>query len=95
MFARTDETDINRASAVIKIVVAALPFALTKPDRPDCEWRDFGDSSVDFAVEYWVNGIDDGKNKYASKGLFAIWNALKAEGLEIPSPRPVIEMRHV
>ena len=95
LFSVAYETDINRVPAVIEAAVAALPFVLTDPDRPDCELRGFGDSSVDFAVEYWVNGIDDGKNKYASKVLFAIWNALKAEGIEIPYPRRVIEMRHV
>lgn len=89
------ETDINRVPAIIEAAVATLPFVLHAPDGPDCELRGFGESSVDFAVEYWVNGIDDGKNKYASKVLFAIWNALKAEGIEIPYPRRVIEMRNV
>ena len=53
----------------------------------------FGESSVDFVVEYWVNGIDDGKNKYKSHVLFAIWNALKAEGIEMPYPQRVVHHR--
>ncbi len=73
--------------------VAALPFVLKSPDGPDCELRAFGESSVDFAVEYWVNGIDDGKNKYGSPVLFAIWNALKEAGIEMPYPRRVVELR--
>ena len=52
-----------------------------------------GESGIDFAVEYWVNGIDDGRNKYASKVLFAIWNALKAAGVDIPYPHRVVEIR--
>jgi potassium-dependent mechanosensitive channel len=89
------ETDINRIPAMIEAAVGALPFVLQAPDGPDCELRGFGESSVDFAVEYWVNGIDDGKNRYASPVLFAIWNALKAEGIEMPYPRRVVEMRNV
>lgn len=89
------ETDINRIPAIIEAAVGALPFVLDAPDAPDCELRGFGESSVDFAVEYWVSGIDDGKNKYASPVLFAIWNALKAEGIEMPYPRRVVEMRNV
>jgi potassium-dependent mechanosensitive channel len=89
------ETDINRIPAIIEAAVGALPFVLQAPDGPDCELRGFGESSVDFAVEYWVSGIDDGKNKYASPVLFAIWNALKAEGIEMPYPRRVVEMRNV
>ena len=44
-------------------------------------------------VEYWVNGIDDRKNKYGSKVLFAIWNALKDAGIEIPYSHRVVELR--
>jgi small-conductance mechanosensitive channel len=40
-----------------------------------------------------VNGIDEGKNRYMSQVLFAIWGALKAEGIEIPYPRRVVELR--
>ena len=92
-FSVTYDTDINRVPAIIETAVAALPFVLKKPDEPDCELRGFGESSVDFAVEYWVNGIDDGKNKYSSVVLFAIWNALKAEGIQMPYPHRVLELR--
>ena len=78
---------------IIETAVAALPFVLKAPDGPDCELRRFGESSVDFAVEYWVNGIDDGKNKYGSQVLFAVWRTLKAEGIEMPYPHRVVELR--
>lgn len=92
-FSVSYDTDINLVPALIEAAVAQLPFVLQAPDGPDCELRGFGESSVDFAVEYWVSGIDDGKNKYGSQVLFAIWNALKQAGIEIPYPRRVIEMR--
>jgi small-conductance mechanosensitive channel len=92
-FSVSYETDINRVPEIIETAVAALPFVLKDPDGPDCELRGFGESSVDFAVEYWVAGIDDGKNKYASQVNFAIWNALKAAGIEMPYPHRVIEMK--
>ena len=92
-FSVSYDTDINRVPKIIESAVAALPFVLTEPEHPDCELRAFGDSGVDFAVEFWVNGIDDGRNKYTSKVLFAVWNALKAEGIEIPYPHRVIEIR--
>ncbi len=89
-FSVSYDTDINRIPEIVEAAVAALPFVLKKPDGPDCELTGFGESAVDFAVEYWVNGIDDGKNKYKSPVLFAIWNALKAEGIEMPYPQRVI-----
>ena len=92
-FSVSYDTDINLVPALIEAAVAELPFVLKDPDGPDCELRGFGESSVDFAVEYWVAGIDDGKNKYASQVNFAIWNALKAAGITMPYPHRVIEVR--
>ena len=92
-FSVSYETDINRVPEIIETAVAALPFVLKTPDGPDCELRGFGESSVDFAVEYWVNGIDDGKNRFGSPVLFAIWNALKEAQIEMPYPHRVVELR--
>ena len=92
-FSVSYDTDINRIPALIEDAVRALPFVLELPDGPDCELSGFGESSVDFVVEYWVNGIDDGKNRYRSPVLFAIWNALKAEGIEMPYPQRVVHLK--
>ncbi len=92
-FSVSYDTDINTIAEIINPAVAALPFVLTVPDGPDCELVAFGESAVDFVVEYWVSGIDDGKNKYHSHVLFAIWNALKAEGIEMPFPQRVVHLR--
>jgi potassium-dependent mechanosensitive channel len=92
-FSVSYDTDINRVPPIIEAAVATLPFILKSPDGPDCELKGFGESAVDFAVEYWVNGIDDGRHKYASPVLFAIWNALKAEGIEMPYPHRVVEIK--
>lgn len=93
LFSVAYETDINLVPDIVETAVGTLPFVLKDPDRPDCELRGFGESSVDFAVEYWVSGIDDGKNRYGSPVLFAIWNALKTAGIEMPYPRRVVEIR--
>lgn len=92
-FSVSYDTDINRIPPLIEAAVAALPFVLQSPEPPDCELRGFGESGVDFAVEYWVSGIDDGRNRYASQVLFAVWNALKSAGVQIPYPHRVIEWR--
>jgi small-conductance mechanosensitive channel len=92
-FSVSYDTDINRVPEVINAAVEALPFVLKSPEGPDCELVGFGDSGIDFAVEYWVEGIDDGANKYKSQVLFAIWNALKDAGIEIPYPHRVVEIK--
>ncbi len=92
-FSVSYDTDINMVPAIIEAAVAKHPGVLTTPFPPDCELRGFGDSGVDFAVEFWIEGIDDGKNKFMSDVLFLIWNALKAEGITIPYPHRVVELK--
>ena len=92
-FSVSYDTDINKIPDIINPAVAALSFVLSKPEAPDCELKGFGDSGIDFAVEYWVSGIDDGRNKYASHVLFAVWNALKDAGIEIPYPHRVVQLK--
>jgi small-conductance mechanosensitive channel len=92
-FSVSYDTDINKVPAIIEAVVAAHPGVLDTPEPPDCELRGFGDSGIDFVVEFWVNGIDDGKHKYTSDVLFLVWNALKDNGIEIPYPHRVVEIK--
>ncbi|MEM6309187.1 MAG: mechanosensitive ion channel domain-containing protein [Pseudomonadota bacterium] len=92
-FSVSYDTDINMIPDLIEKAVAQHPGVLDTPFPPDCELRGFGDSGIDFAVEFWVNGIDDGENKYTSDVLFLIWNALKEAGVEIPYPQRVVEIK--
>lgn len=92
-FSVSYDTDINLVPDIVEKAVATHPGVLNEPFPPDCELRGFGDSGVDFSVEFWVNGLDDGENKYTSDVLFLIWNALKDHDIEIPYPRRVIEIK--
>ena len=92
-FSVSYDTDINQVPAIVEAAVATHPGVLDDPFPPDCELRGFGDSGVDFSVEFWVNGIDDGENKYTSDVLFLIWNALKENDITIPYPHRVLEWK--
>ena len=92
-FSVSYDTDINTVPAIVEAAVATHPEVLEAPYPPDCELRGFGDSGIDFAVEFWVNGLDDGPNKYTSDVLFLIWNALKDNDIEIPYPQRVVEIK--
>lgn len=92
-FSVSYDTDINRIPAVIEPAVEALEFVLTQGQEVECELTAFADSGVEFSVEYWVEGIEDKTGKYRSQVLFAIWNALKNEGVEIPFPQRVVHHR--
>lgn len=92
-FSVSYDTDINLVPDIIEAAVAQHPDVLSEPYPPDCELRGFGDSGIDFAVEFWCEGLDDGPNKYASDVLFLVWNALKEAGIQIPYPHRVVEIK--
>ncbi|MCV6593800.1 MAG: mechanosensitive ion channel [Silicimonas sp.] len=92
-FSVSYDTDINKVPDIIEAAVSTHPDVLDTPYPPDCELRGFGDSGIDFAVEFWCEGLDDGPNKYSSDVLFLIWNALKDNGIEIPYPHRVVEIK--
>jgi len=93
-FSVSYDTDITRIPALVEPAVAAVPEVQTTGKfAPECELKAFGESGVDFSVEYWVDGIEDVTGKYQSDVLFAIWNALRAEGVEMPYPQRVVHHR--
>lgn len=92
-FSVSYDTDINKVPAIIEAAVAKHPGVLDALEKPDCELRRFGDSGIDFVVEFWVNGIDEGKNKYTSDVLILIWNALRDNDIEIPYPHRMVEIK--
>ncbi|EPX77797.1 mechanosensitive ion channel family protein [Litoreibacter arenae] len=92
-FSVSYDTDINTVPAIVEAAVQGHPDVLEEPYPADCELRGFGDSGIDFSVEFWVNGIDDGRHKYTSDVLFLIWNALKDNGIQIPYPHRVVEFK--
>ena len=92
-FSVSYDTDINLVPNIVEAAVATHDGVLNDPYPPDCELRGFGDSGVDFAVEFWVEGLDDGPHKYSSDVLFLIWNALKDADIEIPYPHRVVEIK--
>ncbi len=81
------DTDIEPIPDIISKAVATHPQVLDEPEPVDVELRGFGDNGIEFAVEFWADGIDDGKNKFSSDVLFIVWRALKEHGLQIPFPQ--------
>jgi small-conductance mechanosensitive channel len=85
-------TDIRPMVEFIKAAVAEHPQVLSGlefplEERPDCEIDSFGDSGVNMFVEFWMLGIDDGKNRVGGDLLLTIFETLKANGIEIPFPQ--------
>ncbi len=86
-FSVSYDTDLHKVPPLIVKAVSAHEQVLQEPEATDVELRGFGDNGVNFAVEFWVDGIDDGKNKFTSEIRFLIWDALKKAGIAMPFPQ--------
>jgi small-conductance mechanosensitive channel len=86
-FSVSYDTDLHKVPPLVSAAVARHPNVLAEPEAPDCELVNFGDNGVEFSVEYWVSGIDDGPNKFSSDIRFLIWDALKEAGISMPFPQ--------
>jgi len=76
----------------IKEAVAEHPQVLSGDEvaleeRPDCEIESFGDSGINMFVEFWMIGIDDGKNRVGGDLMLIIFETLRKHNIEIPFPQ--------
>ncbi|WP_205410782.1 mechanosensitive ion channel family protein [Salaquimonas pukyongi] len=81
------DTDIRKVPGLIVKAVSKHPGVLQEPEKPDCELRGFGDSGIEFALEFWIKGIDDGKNRISADLLTIIWETLMENDIRIPYPQ--------
>ena len=74
----------------------------TTRTRPVCWMTEFGDSSLNFLLRFWIDDPQQGLTNIRGKVLLALWDTFKEHEIEIPfpqrvvtikqSPEPVVEM---
>jgi small-conductance mechanosensitive channel len=90
-------TDVRAMVEYIKEAVGKHPQVINGPDvpfeeRPDCEIDSFGDSGINMFVEFWMFGIDDGKNRVGGDLMLTILETLRENGVEIPFPQREVKI---
>jgi small-conductance mechanosensitive channel len=85
------ETDVDRLEDILIPEILKHPSVLREPEMPDLELRSFGENGIEFAIEFWCSGIDDGPNKFTSDLNFVVWRALRDNGIKMPLPQRVVQ----
>lgn len=85
-------TDLDLLFDNIRALCAEHPMVISGDDvpiefRPDAEIAGFGDSGIDILVEFWMEGVDDGKNRVGADLLHSIWRSIQEHGMQIPFPQ--------
>lgn len=87
-------SDIHQARKVMLDAIKDLPRILRTPE-PQCLLDEFGDSSVNFRLMFWVDDVSYKYFQVKSDVMFAVWDALKEAGIEIPFPQRDLHVRSV
>ncbi|HEY5648812.1 MAG TPA: mechanosensitive ion channel domain-containing protein [Nitrospiria bacterium] len=85
-------SDPEQVKDILLNVAKVHPRVLEFP-APTVIFRDFGDSSLDFELRFWINDPQGGIQNIRSILRFAIWKAFKENGIEIPFPQRDLHIR--
>ncbi|HEX3711111.1 MAG TPA: mechanosensitive ion channel domain-containing protein [Pseudolabrys sp.] len=84
--------DPHKVIALALEAIKSVERVLEKP-KPVCNFRAFGDSSINFTLAFWIRDPKEGTINVRSHALLALWDALKREKIEIPFPQRDINPR--
>jgi small-conductance mechanosensitive channel len=67
----------------------------TRRTRPVCWMTEFGDSSLNFLLRFWIDDPQQGLTNIRGKVLLALWDTFKEHGIEIPFPQREVTIKNV
>ena len=65
---------------------SAVPRVNSSYNAPVCWMTEFGDSSLNFKLRFWINDPQAGLTNIRGKVLLALWDTFKEHGIGIPFP---------
>ncbi len=81
-----DTKDLRGLAKRVEELAIEVERVLKSP-APRCNLMEFGDSSVNFDLRFWINDAANGTANVRSDVLMSIWDYLAEEGIEIPFPQ--------
>ncbi|MEN7343644.1 MAG: mechanosensitive ion channel domain-containing protein [Pseudomonadota bacterium] len=91
-------TDLDALFSDLRALCEQHPMVLSGDDyaleyQPDAEIAGFGDSGIDVLVEFWMDDIDDGKNRVGADLMLSIYHLFRdKEAYEFPFPQREIRI---
>ena len=82
----------RQVEQILLQVAGASSHVLQFP-KPIVVFRGYGDSSLDFELRVWTSAKDYWPGVFKSHLYFAIWDAFKENGIEIPFPQRDVHVK--
>lgn len=85
-------SDPHKVSA-LAIEAASGVKRVVESRRPVCWLTEFGDSSLNFLLRFWIRDPQNGLTNVRGTVLLAVWDKFKEHGINIPFPHREVIMR--
>lgn len=72
--------------------VAVQPTRVVHEPPPVCVISEFGDSSVNYYLRFWIEDAEKGVTNVKGEIMLGLWDAFKENNIEIPFPQRVVHM---
>ncbi|PIB23286.1 mechanosensitive ion channel protein [Amylibacter kogurei] len=79
----------------VKKIATDAPLSVNRvvsSPAPVCHIINFGDSSIDFKLRFWIKDPTSGLTNIRGNVYLALWDTLKEHNIEIPYPRRDVHM---
>lgn len=86
------DTDLELAQKVI-LETMRSNSRVAKTPEPACFLREFGSSSINFLLLFWIEDVVKGKYEPQSDVMFAIWKKFKEYGIQMPYPQIDVHLK--
>ena len=88
-------SDPHQVTELAIEAAASVDRVDTRKTRPVCWMTEFGDSSLNFLLRFWIDDPQQGLTNIRGKVLLALWDTFKEHGIEIPFPQREITIKNV
>jgi small-conductance mechanosensitive channel len=73
--------------------VASGPDRVVSDPKPVCHLVEFGDSSLNFVLRFWIEDPEEGVTNMRGAVMLKLWDAFKEHGIQIPYPHREVIMK--
>jgi small-conductance mechanosensitive channel len=80
------DSDPHQVVDVAIEAAASVDRVCSQYRRPVCWMTEFGDSSINFLLRFWIEDPQQGLTNIRGKVMMALWDGFKENGIKIPFP---------
>lgn len=70
----------------LAIEAASKPDRIVSDPKPVCHLVEFGDSSLNFVLRFWIEDPEEGVTNMRGAVMLALWDSFKEHNIQIPYP---------